>query len=89
MEAAGETVVREVSKALDPLLEVSMYRDLGRCQPCVVHDTNNNAVWIHIMKGSKVRSSPRACGWHFAGSMPRPACEHTLSHALVLVNLAA
>ena len=55
VEEAGEKVVKEVSRALDPLLEASAYRDLGRCQPCVVHDTINNAVWIHVMKGSHVR----------------------------------
>ena len=59
----------ELKRALDLLLEVSAGRDLGRCQPCVVHDTNNNGVWIHAMKGSKARSCfcrlrmpLRACG---------------------------
>ena len=64
MEDAGEKVVKEVSRALDPLLEVSAYRDLGRCQPCVVHDTNNNGVWIHVMKGSKARSCICCCACH-------------------------
>lgn len=57
MEAAGEAVEAAVREPLEALLGRAAGRDAPRAQPCVVHDAANNAVWLHVLKGSHVRAA--------------------------------
>lgn len=59
VEAAGSAVVAAVSSVLEALLQRSRERDTPKVSPCVVHDKHNNAVWLHVFKGSHVR--PAIC----------------------------
>ena len=56
VEAAGERVVETVSAQFDALKKRSSELDPKPCKPCVVYDAANNAVWLHVLKGSHVRS---------------------------------
>lgn len=56
VEAAGQRVVETVSAQFDALKKRSSELDPKPCKPCVVYDAANNAVWLHVLKGSHVRS---------------------------------
>jgi len=60
VEAAGAAVVAAVSSVLDALLARSRQRDMPKVGPCVVLDRHNNAVWLHVFKGSHVCPLPCA-----------------------------
>jgi len=75
VEAAGAAVVAAVNSVLDALLARSRQRDAPKVGPCVVHDRHNNAVWLHVFKGSHVR--PPLCRLatlltHWCKTAPKP-----------------
>ena len=61
VEAAGQAIETELQRVFGPLSRVAMSRDLARMRPSVMFDKDNNAIWLKLVRNSKVWQLLHAC----------------------------